>query len=65
MKLIDEVRKIDSKKIEKEIKENLELISDLVYVNKGLIDEYTMYRMVKAVERVEMYLKEVKLTIKG
>jgi hypothetical protein len=65
MKLVDEVRKIDSKKIEKEIKENLELISDLVYVNKGLIDEYTMYRMVKAVERVEMYLKEVKLTIKG
>ena len=65
MKLVDEVKKLDNKKIEKEIKENLELISDLVYVNKGLIDEYTMYRMVKAVERIEMYLKEVKLTIKG
>ena len=65
MKLVDEVKKLDSKKIEKEIKENLDLISDLVYVNKGLIDEYTMYRMVKAVERIEMYLKKVKLTIKG
>ena len=47
MKLVDEVKKIDSKKVEKEIKENLDMISDLVYVNKGLIDEYTMYRMVK------------------
>jgi hypothetical protein len=65
MKIVDEVKQLDSKRIEKELKENLELISDLIYVNKGLIDEYTMYRMIKAVERIEMYLKEVKLTIKG
>ena len=65
MRLIDEVKQIDNKRIEKEIKENLDMISDLVYVNKGLIDEYTMYRMIKAVEKIEMYLGEVKLTIKG
>jgi hypothetical protein len=65
MKLIDEVKRVDSKKIKKEIKDNLELINDLVYVNKGIIDEYTMYRMVKALERIEMYLEKVKITIKG
>lgn len=60
MKIIDEYHTIDNEQIKKEIKISVEKITDLVHINHKELDDYTRYRMIKTLEKIEMYNKEIK-----
>jgi len=60
MKIIDEYHTIDNKKIKWEINGKVELIRDLVHMNHNSLDEYTQYRMLKALEKIETFNKKIK-----
>lgn len=60
MKIVDEYHTIDNEKIKTVIENSLELILDLVHFNHRNLDDYTRYRMVKALEKIKMYNKEIK-----
>lgn len=60
MKIIDEFNTIDNKKIKKEIKQSAELIRDIVHMQHDLVDDYARYRILKAVDKIETFNKEIK-----
>ena len=60
MKIVDEYHTITNEKIQSEILNSLELVLDLVHFNHRNLDDYTRYRMVKALEKIKMYNKEIK-----
>ena len=60
MKIVDEYHNIDNKRVKSEIENSVELILDLVHFNHRNLDDYTRYRMVKALEKIKMYNKETK-----
>lgn len=60
MKIIDEYRTIDNKKIKEVIKNNVELIRDITHMNHHSLDDYTMYRITKALDKIETFNKEIK-----
>jgi uncharacterized protein YutE (UPF0331/DUF86 family) len=60
MKIVDEYRTIDNKKIKKTIKESAELIRDIIHMQHHLVDDYARYRILKAVDKIETFNKEIK-----
>lgn len=64
MKIVAEKEVITIEIIKKGIKENLGLIEDIGCMDGYTGDMYKNYRITKAVEKIKMYLKEVKLTKK-
>ena len=64
MKIVNENNSLTSEMIKKEIKENLGLLEDLIVIGSELIDEYRVYRMKQAVEKIRMYLKECEIKVK-
>jgi uncharacterized protein YutE (UPF0331/DUF86 family) len=60
MKIVDEYHTIDNKKIKEVIQGNVELIRDLTHMNHNDIDDYTRYRMLKAIDKIETFNKEIK-----
>jgi hypothetical protein len=60
MKIIDEFNTIDNKKIKFEINTSTDLLRDLVHLNHNDLDDYTQYRMLKALDKIEMYNKKIK-----
>jgi hypothetical protein len=60
MKITDETKEIDNKRCKKEILENAELIEDLLIMANDLKDDYTKYRMTKAVDKIKMFNNKIK-----
>lgn len=60
MKIVDEYHTIDNKQISKEIENSVDLLTDLVHHNHKVLDDYTRYRMIKALEKIQMFNKEIK-----
>ncbi len=60
MRIVDEYHTIENTQIKKEIDSSVELITDLVHHNHKVLDDYTRYRMIKALEKITMYNKEIK-----
>lgn len=58
--IIDEYHELDNKKIKKEIDRCAELITDLIHFNHRKLDEYTRYRMLKALETIITHNKKIK-----
>ena len=65
MKIIDVKGRLNEEIIRKEIEDNLKLLEDLVHVESDLRDDYRTYRMLKSIEKIEMYLRQVEITIKN
>ena len=64
MKIVAEKKVLNIEMIKKGIQENIDLMKDITYMDSYTGDEYKTYRITKAIEKIEMYLKEVKLTKK-
>ena len=60
MKVVDEFRTIDNKKVKEIIKNNTELIRDIVHMQHDLVDDYARYRILKALDKIETFNKEIK-----
>jgi predicted phage-related endonuclease len=60
MKIVDEYHMIDNKAVKKVIKENTELIRDIVHMQHDLVNDYARYRILKALDKIETYNKEIK-----
>jgi hypothetical protein len=60
MKIIDEYHTIDNKKIKTEIERSAELLIDLVHFNHRALDDYTRYRMIKALEKIIKFNEKIK-----
>ena len=60
MKIVDEYNTIDNKQIKKTIKESAELIRDIVHMQHDLVDDYARYRILKALDKIETFNKEIK-----
>lgn len=60
MKIVDEFHTIDNKQCKDTIKNNVELIRDLTHMNHQSLDDYTMYRMLKALDKIETFNKKIK-----
>ena len=60
MKIVDEYHTIDNKRVKSEIQSSLELIRDLTHMNHNDLDDYTMYRILKALDKIETFNKEIK-----
>ncbi len=60
MKITDETKEIDNKRIKREILESVELIEDLLIMANDLKDDYTKYRLVKACDKIKMFNKKIK-----
>ena len=60
MKIVDEYHTITNDKIKFEIENSVELLTDLVHFNHKVLDDYTRYRMIKALEKITLFNKERK-----
>ena len=60
MKIVDEFRMIDNKTVQKTIKESAELIRDIIHMQHDLVDDYARYRILKALDKIETFNKEMK-----
>ena len=60
MKITDETKEIDNKRCKREILESAELIEDLLIMANDLKDDYTKYRMTKAVDKIKMFNNKIK-----
>ena len=60
MKIIDEYHTIDNTKCKFEINSSVELIRDLTHMNHHSLDDYTMYRILKALDKIETFNKKIK-----
>lgn len=60
MKIVDEFNTINNKQIKKIIKESAELIRDIVHMQHDLVDDYAQYRILKAIDKIETFNKEIK-----
>lgn len=60
MKIVDETKEIDNKRCKREIGESAELIEDLLIMANDLTDDYTKYRMTKAVKKIKMFNDKIK-----
>jgi hypothetical protein len=60
MKIVDEYHTIDNKKIKFEIETSVELLRDLTHMNHNDLDDYTKYRMLKALDKIETFNKKIK-----
>ena len=60
MKIVDETKEIDNKRCKKEIEQSVGMIEDLLIMANDLTDDYTKYRMTKAVEKIKMFNNKIK-----
>ena len=60
MKIVDEYHTINNNRVKEEIQKSAELIRDIIHMQHDLVDDYATYRILKALDKIETFNKEIK-----
>ncbi len=58
--IADETKEITNERIKREIKNNIELIEDLLIMANDLTDDYTKHRLHKAIKNINKFNDKIK-----